>query len=273
MLNQLAQERLELQNQAIYNLGQLCDLWQNRPTLDNPNFIERYLDCTFRILIKLRVGTINKEIVAHLQRKEVIGGIEPEVNGRDRFVRPHLLEGFGHKILDRGTNVDAFELASGSYQEAVFVDIVKSINEPERVIPTFVWLDFVDSLYGRLRHSLYFSHLSGFVFFGAIKDRERDVSERIVRPLGVSDPIGANKDKLVSQVVQGASEAVNDVSETQRDIKMRRGDLRNIIMQLSGLRIALGSEFVGVGFERGPTDGERLQLVDVLIGPCNFRSD
>ena len=269
MLNQSGKERLKLQNQAIDNLGHLFDLWEDRPTFENARFSERYLNGEFHILVRFRIRGVDKEVVACLQREEFVSGIEPKVNGGDFLVRPHFLKHFGHSAGQCGANVDAFELASSSYQESMFVDIVKSMDDPELVISTFVGLDFIDGIYGRLFHSVYLSHLSGFVFVGAIKDWEVNMSKRITSLGRDSSTIGADKDKLVGQMIQCTSEIVDDISETKRDVVGDGCVLGDVIMQTAGFRIALGRDFVGVGLDENLTSG--LQLVDVLVGPFDFR--
>lgn len=263
------EEGLKSQYQAIDHLGHLLDLWEDRPTFENARFAERYLNSEFHILVRFRVRAIDKEVIACLQREEFVGGSNPKVNSRDFIARPQFLERFGHSFGNRRADVHALELTASSNQEAVFVDIVKSVNDPERVIPTLVRLDFVDGIYGRLRHSVYLSHLAGFVFFGSIKDWEVNMPERIAPRRGDSGTARADEDKLVGQMVQSTSKIVDNVSEAKRDVVGDRCVLGDIIMQTTGFRIALGRDFVRVGLDESIASG--LQLVDVLIGPFDFR--
>jgi hypothetical protein len=143
----------------------------------------------------------------------------------------------------------------------MLIDQVKSVETPKCVIPTLVWFDSVDLVYGVLPHAPYLSKLSGFVFRGGVEDRKVHVSEG-------AGPSGSYLDELIGQVIEGAPEVLQDVASDGGDINVNVLDTDQVVDGLSRLRIALGSDYVGVGVEKG-FEGN-IQLLDVLFGPFDL---
>jgi len=152
-------------------------------------------------------------------------------------------------------------------QHAVLVDVVKSMESPEKFIPTFVWFESVDRFYRVLPHSLYFSRRFGVVPCGIFGNGEVDV------PSG-HDARTANEYELVSQMVQGTPEILNNIANNRTEVAGDLLDGRGKIMdQLSRLRIALCGNYIWLGRCSEKRTDFDMQVTDVLLGPLNFYAD
>lgn len=149
-------------------------------------------------------------------------------------------------------------------QQTVLIDAVESVEPPKGVIPSLVWFDRIDSVYGILPHSMYFSVHSGLIFRGVIKDRKVNVT-------GVGDVSSPDPEQPIGQVVEGASEVLQDVPGDTGNLKRDGLNVNEVIDQLTRLRITLGRDFIGVGCLKG--EDCRLQLLDMLVGPFDFKPD
>src|SRR5262249_51806392 len=100
-------------------------------------------------------------------------------------------------------------------QEAVFVEVVKFVEFPERVVPSLVRLDRVNDSYRLRRDSLYFSaRIAGFVIGSRFADgKAGEIVGRI--------PVGFNQ--LPSQVVKTAPQLIQDFPAQQGDRVGDRG--------------------------------------------------
>lgn len=144
----------------------------------------------------------------------------------------------------------------------MFVDPVKLVESPERVISTLVWLDCVDSVYDVLPHSLYFSSLFGFVIRGAGRNGKGGIA--------VGDITGS-PNEFSSKIVQARSKILKHISDNQRDAEGNLCCFGNLIDCFSRLRIAVSRDFIWVGTLEG--ENQPIQVIDVLLGPFNFEYD
>jgi hypothetical protein len=60
---------------AAHTITELNERFKERLTLDNPRFVDRYIEAEggFHLLVRFRIGGISEEYIAHLQRE---GGAE-----------------------------------------------------------------------------------------------------------------------------------------------------------------------------------------------------
>lgn len=261
------EKRPEGENNVINQIKHLLERFEQRLTLSNPRLSKRYDEVTLQLLLHFRTRD-GEEFVACLQREdrrcerhEKVG----PVGIRKGHIRPVTTS----KRLHDGSAFtwrDAAEVIRVSHcdQQAVLVDVVKFVEQPERVVPTFVWFDRVDYVYSILPHALYFSSASGFVYRGTVKNRERCPKRGI---------FASNQDQLMGQVVQRTSEIVQSVAG---DCRKRRRSLWKIIdvkRKLARLRIALASDYIWLGEAKPECIDFGLQVVDVLFGPFDFYAD
>jgi hypothetical protein len=260
---QLNQKRFETRNEVVDQIKHLLERFDQRLTLDNLRLAERYIESKLHLLVHFCIGGIDEEFVACLQRKHTVIGPEEsfgEVEVLTEFIGPQPL----HMCSHMGTQVKAAEGGANGKNQAVFIDIVKSVEDPERVIPSLVWFDRVDRVYGTLPHALYFSGSFSFVYRGIVNNRKVDVLER---PL----PVCSHKDQMISQMVQGAPEILENVTNNGGYSDRNIADAGQIINELSRLRIALGPDYIWLGIKEGSDPA--FQVTDVLFGPFNFYPD
>ena len=86
-----------------------------------------------------------------------------------------------------------------------------------------------------------------------------------------SCPFRPNEKQLLCNMIYDASEVVNRVASDTRDTVGNGISSGYVIDQLSGLRIALGSDFVWLGIKKGFQSS--VKVTDVLFGPFNFYLD
>lgn len=253
----LREQRSEDGNQVADNIEHFLGHFEDRFTLDNPRLVERYLKGELLVLVDFVVRAANVKAMACFQREEVIGGAQGQVHGREQ-----LLCRLPHSPHQFRTDAYAFEGRACGQDQAMLVDTVQAMKLPKRIVPSLVWLDSVDRINGLLPHALYLSRLSGFVFRGGVKNWEVNMEER---------PWLSRTDqhKLICQMVKGAPEVLNNIPDDEGDVRRDILDASKVVDWPACLGVALYSDFVGVFTEEGFESA--FQIVDVLIGPCDFR--
>jgi hypothetical protein len=247
---------------AVNAVSELHKRFERRFTLDNPRFVDNYLQSKFHILIFFRVGGVLEQYVASFQREQIIGRADEELHAGRQFCRRRLFAKFGPHD---GQHIYTVELRTDRYDEAVLVDIVKAVKGPEIIsLPALVWFERADRIDSILPHSLYFSSKTGFKIFGGRGDRETGC---VPKPLL---PASAYEEKLLGQVVEGAPKIVGGVTNDCGNV-CGLGDTRNLIDHLSTLRIALSDDFIGLGIEEGAESN--IEVIDMFVGPLNFGAD
>ena len=165
----------EGQNNIVNQINHLLERFEQRLTLSNPRLSKRYDEITLQLLLHFRTRD-GEEFVACLQRED--GSLERhEQVGPVGIRKGHIPSvATGKRLLDGSpfTWRDAAEVirVSDCDQQAVLVDVVKFVEQPQRVVPPFVWFDRVDCVYSILPHALYFSRTFGFVFRGTVRNWE-----------------------------------------------------------------------------------------------------
>ena len=280
MKERLDKQGLEAENQVIDQIGRLLKRFDDRLTLNNVRLPERYFKNDLHILMHIRSVNfdaisrqsrqVSSEFVACFERTPSLMRTEVQVKGVNLGIsrnaaQPLMIE---HSLDNHSLQVSRehndTDCGPDSYQNSMLVDIVESVESPEGVIPSLVWLAGLDCLYRCLRHSLYFSGRFGFVFRGIIADREISRLEnlRVCRAV--------DHRKVVSEMIQSRPEIEQHISryaaDAQRDIvglhEIVNTCLRNIVVRLDanhiGIRIKEGFDF-------------RFEIADVLFGPFDFR--
>jgi hypothetical protein len=245
---------------AADTITELNRRFKQRLTLHNPRFVDHYLEFELHFLIRFRIGGIDKEFIAHLEREKVVSRSNEKIG--------NYFSGkcAARKSLENSPNADTAKARTYRDNQAVLVDVVQAVEGPEAgPLPSVVWFESADRVNSVLPHALYFSGKSGFELFGTTRNQETRIVT-IARSVPGSDQI-----QLLSKVIECASQAVEDVTSDSRKTSRDGCDALNIINQLSRLRIALGSNFIGIGIEKGAEC--RLEVVDMFVGPFNFQSN
>ena len=257
--------RAEARNDPADQIGQMLDRFQQRLTVDNPRLAERYVKAEIHLLVHFSIRGVDEQLVAYLQRAEIIGGPNKKGWQAGMQATAHL----PYRRADMGSQVQALKAGGNSDKQSMLVDVVKFVENPEIVsLPSFVWFDTVERVYGVLPQSLYFSLRTGFVMVGI--GVPVDV-ERGVLALAGETAAGADRQEVLVQVIERGSEVVSYVSSDDGDAQGDGIGAVDIVDQLARLRIALGSDFIWLGVEEGA--GCAIQVSDVFFGPFNFRPD
>jgi hypothetical protein len=149
--------------------------------------------------------------------------------------------------------------AAHGEQETVFVDIVQFAEIPEQSpVASRVSLDIRQRFYGVRPKALFYSPYSGVKFLGAITNREVNILKR-------SGRLSANTNKPVSKMVERASGILDGISREKGDAGWDRSCVRKAIDMLSGCRIILGLERVGVTVNESSPN--LFKFEDVFFGP------
>jgi hypothetical protein len=220
--------------------------WEHRITARNLRLAQRFLNLELHILLHLRVikTSIGWGI---LLEKEI--PIEPV--------------GMQEKVMGKRE------------QRSMLINAVKFVDAPERVIPTFVWFEPIESFYDLWPDTIYNSGLAGFVTSEILANRK-------VVLLGNSAP--ADQEQVAHQVIEGASQIVRDVACSSEHFG---GEARHISAGIGGgeallefergfVRRAIGTLQVSIGDNYvSALCGQNVgcEIMEVLFGPLNFYAD
>lgn len=262
----LSEEGLKPVNSAADELVKFLERFKERLTSQNPRFVERYSKGELHILCKFSISGISEKFIAYFQRTEPI--LRPNKNAPGDFLhnRPHFnahfLGGLDRFLAYQCSNIHTMETTASGEQKPMFVDIVKSTEDPEIcTLPSLVWFDSADRVNSLLPHSLYFSGKHFQKFFGTRRDGETG----LVTKLSFTAP---HEKKLLSEMVKDTPEIVQELADDYGDFHRNGFNTAYIIDQLPRLRIALGSDYVWCGVQKGHEDV--IDLEDILVGPINF---
>jgi hypothetical protein len=254
------EEGPKAENQVVNEIRHLLERWEHRLTLDNPRFIERYAKAELHLLahFKLPAG-IERDFVAYFQAIEV----------RASSPQDHIV---GHREVSDDFRSDVFDQALQRYvwirnrryrnEQAMLISTVQAIEDGQlRTLSSVVWFDTVDRVYSVLPQALYFSRSAGFVQRGAAVGGKIEVSGRSIGST-------VNQEQLVDQVVEGAPQVLDHISDDGAEVERDWSGFRQIKAWLANMRIALGRDFVGMRCGKDPDLG--IDLSDVLAGPFDF---
>ena len=210
----ISETRSESRNDALDKCRELMERFEQRLCLNNLRLIERYIKSELQILIQFRIGSIDEEFIACLQGEENVGGLEKSIKDRKLGSVERIIgiSGGGpfHHPLHMSAKIDALKHGANCDQKAVLLDVVKSIENPEKIISSFVWFERIDRGERVLSRALYLSLFFGFVFRGVVRNRK-------INPIGIWRCVpGIGTDKLVGEMIDGTHQILNDVSCNER---------------------------------------------------------
>lgn len=229
---------LELLSQAGDKSRELMKRWDERLTLGNPKFPQRFEAGDLRFLLPF--GDIHSG-------KRGIVVLEPVV---------------AVETLTFTENVTA-----DSYQSSVFVDVIRFVKSPKRVIPAFIRLELVDELHSSwFNESLYFSTSKGFISMKVFANRERNVPQILPARLRIT-----HQCELVDHVVESTPKVLQDVASRGEHVKTDDREFSEVRQALGSFRILIADSNVSVGIPIGLRC--RFEFGEVLFGPFNLYPD
>jgi len=223
-------------------------------TFSHPGFMENYLREESCILLHFKASNLHSgdsELLACFHNRRDAGYSEESITVPSTLYR-----------WQPAYRRDASE---SSDKHVVFVDNVKAMESPERVIPSLVWVDVPDRLYDVLPHALYLSSESGLTFRGCertVKDWELSLWSR----LGAIGP-----DERTREVVECGAKIVDCIAKDQASTWRQRISLEDMDRWLSRLTLHIYPQAIRLsGVE---TSKFGFEVLDVLVGPLDFLSD
>jgi hypothetical protein len=230
---QLPQEGLELRNDVADKLGKLMERWEQRITFNGRKLGSRFLAGEIHVIVLFRINEASEKWFACIERYSA-----------------------DNSFFSDGNN------------KTMLIGVIESPEKPKRIIPTFVRLKPVDSLYSLPSRTLYASNLSGFVTIGGMKNRELNVFHFECSSLA---PSNSDLNKMENQMVQRTPQIVRDISRNGGDLGCVDVVLPKIEAWLSSLGITICNERLNYRVPH-PSEGG-FQLCEVLVGPFNFYAD
>ena len=192
------EQRSQIDNDSVDKIKHTLQRWEQRLTVENPKFVERYKKGEIHVLLHCSAGNVHQEYFIVFQGAEGSGdGDYPRV----RFRRLWEL------LRVQARQMHSEIRSSNGNRETVFVDNTQAVQAPENIaLPSLVWFDSADRIYSVLPKSLYLSKSFGFVFRGAVGYWEVDFAfanvsampesarEIVQRGPDVLDGIASNSD-------------------------------------------------------------------------------
>jgi hypothetical protein len=232
----LLKESFEARDEVIYKIDELMERWDKRLTFQNLRFTERFVDSELEILIRYRfIYAFDDPLKDWIACLEPVTAVEP-VAGEQKVV-------------------------SDREEKTMLVDIIKLMDFPERFVSTLVRFEPVDRFYSLLPHSLYLSSLTGFVFIGTRRNRERNVAA------GFSAR-ESDLGKVMRQVVESTPDVLDDVSCRRNDVEGEDGKRSEAMRAFSSLRITMHPDNMHILVSKHSDFG--IQLREVLLGPFDL---
>lgn len=255
MTRRASQERLEQVNRSAYAARELMDEWDNRLTLDNRRFVQRYIEAELHFLVWLRY--LSSDLVAVIERSEL--------NGLPRD--PHVTEpgrAADRSVRSRERLKDFREAHRRGEQQAVLVDYVESVELPEGV-PRLVSRIQVQRFHDFERvggnTSLYLGERSGFKLLPSLGDRKDIV---------LCGGIACGRYQFAVKKVERGSKVVDRVTSDEADCLIGEWDLLvEAVNQVARLHILVADDLVRV-FVSEPLD-DAFEFRDVFLGPFDLR--
>ncbi len=245
------EQRFKTDHRLANKIRNSIQHWQERCTLENPRFIQRYKKGELQVLLKFSTGFVPKEYVIVFERK-------PDINENHPRIRPLPL---CEQFWEYARQVNSKVPANNCNWEPVFVDDTQAVQAPENIsLPSLVWFNSADRIYSILPHALYFSKAVGFVVSGT---RTRKLNPLTFAAI-CSTP------ESTCQIVQGASEILDGVSSDGGDHGIDWLHVRDAIRR-AAICIHLADRFVWpTPYEFGDLD---FKILDMMIGPFDLDAD
>lgn len=242
-------------------VGVLLQRFNDRLTFANLALAKRYSDGNLNIVIEAKWGSIDFDII--FQREDGTETSRYPANSHE--LGPWGRTSYSEVAIwqnekERHLHGSQYLQSSGCHwnDARVFVENVEPMEIPERVIPSFVWFKAADEPIGVSADALYFGYGSGFKFFlGNRKPVRTSVCRLVFSPNQIAD-----------QVVESRAQIVDDIPDNPTHLDWQTFLDTNTHDILSGLRVFISNDFIGICCEERLRN--RLKLLNVAFGPFNF---
>src|ERR1700694_2119513 len=92
----ILEQRLEVGHNVAHKIRHPLERFENRITLNNPRFAERYIEQEIYLLVHFRIRGVDEEFVAYLEREHSVSGRSIKIYG-GRIGESVLLHDLGEK--------------------------------------------------------------------------------------------------------------------------------------------------------------------------------
>lgn len=232
---------------------------QNRFRFNYPRYIERHRKLEIDEGVILRVRD-SEEFVAWFQHADLGSGDKQVIHRRIKL-NGMRFDPILYDLPFFTWQGEVAQMRSADPEDfTVLVESVKFVEEPQRVIPSLVWLPSRDVFYGILPHALYAFLQKGLrVFNQGVANGETGMSCR-------TPSVG--NDQLPSQMVETAPEVVQSIANVSDNLSGIGRAAPVVIDVLQRLYIFFGVDYIWVGIEE--CFECPIQLFDVIAGPICF---
>jgi hypothetical protein len=250
-----SEKRREDVEYALRLVDQMAERWENRFALDNPRFVERYVEGELRLVVRCRrsgPSLDSEECVAVFERELSVSRAERKGRIGDGLIQPRD----GHFRVDDYRGV----CAADGEQKPMLVGRVETVQTPEGVIPSLVWLQLAKDFERVWGGSVYASDSApAFEVILAVSDWEH--RSFVGRP-------AARLDKLPREQIKRRPEVMDDVSDDKRDALGRIAADPDAIDEISSISFFLGHDRVWVGREEIANGS--MCFGEVMLGPLDL---
>ncbi len=206
----MSEKRSEVGYDLSDKISQTIQRFNQRLTLENLRLAERYIEEKLVILVCFRIGVSQYDCLAYFERFGV-GVLSPS---------REFSQGIGNNGTGFRPRFDVHGIAHmcgavphACNEQSVFVEVVKLVESPEIIVPTFIGLQDKD---------VFFNHWADFTYFslqclrchllGTLKHRKPDPPESFL-----SDSRAVSYDELHNQVVERGPQVLNRIPSNKGD--------------------------------------------------------
>ena len=229
---------------ALRELDELEESWNNRLTLENLAFVKRYLEGKLDIRITLRIGGAQEHVAV------INAGVD--IGAGDFIADP--TQGFD--------NPNGSQLGPYRYDRLVFVDSVQFVDQPKGFAPALIGFESVNEPSEFLTGSLYFSYRIGFKFI------ERAGNRKAGSPCGLG---AIDRNGGADGIIKGGAKIMRAIADhsapTEGDVFLDVG-FKSLC---AGLRVDLADDKIGVSLAKS-LNGV-VEVLDVMFGPFDLGAD
>jgi hypothetical protein len=256
-------ERKEQVEKAIDSGRKLIQAWNDRLTFNNLRLRERYVNGTLNLVAHVRCDLgDNVEYLAIFKKAPNVSNNLAKRNnptaiwaGLDSIYRTVGINHHG----------EAAYSACSDDEPSMLVDVVQPLDDVQDagLTPSVVRLYRFIKCKSAIRHPLYLAAHGGFVRCPFVAHNELG--------LGFLRNIAVGFNELPNQVIKGASQVMDYITNDDWDVIGDGVAELPLIKFVAGLRVFLNDERVTM--EVTELSGDQFQLVDVAFGPFDLEFD
>ncbi len=204
----------------------------------NQNIADDYM--SGKVDVRLHCRTLNTAEEYHFV-------FRPIPTGREKLEASSFLNFDVPEVNERRADCDRCE-------DAVFVGVAEFVECPEKIVPSFVWLESANEI-DNLLWKRFATSFQGRLKIGSTV-REREVG---VTTFG--------SPKSVTSLVESRPQVVNSIGGNSLQARWHGLNELDLVRVLASVRLTLDEGFVGLSFEE--FGGLPFEIIEVIVSPLN----